>query len=99
MQRSEIGDLWDRLARFLSPENAAGVAVTTTQAKLGVSALREVVELLECHATPDRNEPGVACVDCGGPCDAADSVADDSGLAWCGSLYGNGCADRNGVTA
>ena len=53
MQRSEIGDLWDRLARFLSPENAGGVAVTTTRAKLGVSALREVVELLECHATSD----------------------------------------------
>ena len=45
------------------------------------------------------DESPVPCAGCGGPCDAADSVADDSGLAWCGSLYGNGCADRDGVTA
>lgn len=36
----------------------------------------------------------VLCAECGGECDAADAVADDSGLAWCGSVYGNGCADR-----
>jgi hypothetical protein len=35
----------------------------------------------------------VRCAGCGGPCDATDAVADDSGLAWCGSVYGNGCAD------
>ena len=53
MQRSEIDVLRDRLARFLSADAAGGVRVTTTQVKLGVSALRELVELLECHATPD----------------------------------------------
>lgn len=45
------------------------------------------------------DDPSVTCDGCGGPCDATDSVADDSGLAWCGSLYGNGCADQDGVTA
>lgn len=51
-----------------------------------------------CASIPDT-EPGVTCAECGGPCDAADSVADDSGLAWCGSFYGNGCADKNGGQA
>jgi hypothetical protein len=41
----------------------------------------------ECHGCP-------RCDDCGGPCDAVDAVADDFGLAFCGSVYGNGCADR-----
>ena len=44
-------------------------------------------------------EPGQSvaiCCECGGPCDAADAVADDSGLTWCGSFYGNGCADKVG---
>jgi hypothetical protein len=36
------------------------------------------------------------CADCGIPCDGNDAVADDSGLAWCGSFYGNGCADSRG---
>lgn len=45
-----------------------------------------------CAAVPVVE--AVPCAECGGPCDAADSVADDSGLAWCGSLYGNGCADK-----
>ena len=51
---------------------------------------------LAVDLSPDA---GVTCAECGGPCDAADSVADDSGLAWCGSFYGNGCADRNGGQA
>lgn len=34
------------------------------------------------------------CSACGGPCDAVDAVALDSGLAFCGSVYGNGCADK-----
>lgn len=42
-------------------------------------------------------ESVMPCAECGGPCDAADAVADDSGLAWCGSFYGNGCADKVGA--
>lgn len=53
----------------------------------------------EDYLVDGGEDAGVPCVDCGGPCNGADSVADDSGLAWCGSFYGNGCADRNGGQA
>lgn len=47
-----------------------------------------------CDEGKPEEEPGTPCAECGVICDAADAVADDSGLAWCGSVYGNGCADR-----
>ena len=43
----------------------------------------------------------VACDECGHPCHADDAVTDGV-VALCGSLRGNGCADRvrvEGVTA
>lgn len=41
----------------------------------------------------DDHDDAVRCVACGCECDATDAVADDCGLALCGSTYGNGCAD------
>lgn len=40
----------------------------------------------------DVEEP-VMCVECGHPCHADDAVTDGS-ISFCGSLRGNGCADR-----
>jgi hypothetical protein len=51
----EINGLWARLAPFLGDEGA-GCRRTTTQVKLGVSALRVVVELLETHAMVERGQ-------------------------------------------
>lgn len=36
----------------------------------------------------------VLCDNCREVCDATDAVALDSGLALCGSVYGNGCAEQ-----
>lgn len=40
----------------------------------------------------DTENP-VACDECGHPCHADDAVTDDF-ITLCGSLRGNGCADR-----
>jgi hypothetical protein len=50
----------------------------------------------ELFVDDSPDEAVTLCADCGGPCDGNDAVADDSGLAWCGSFYGNGCADSRG---
>lgn len=42
------------------------------------------------------NEENVHCDECGTVCDATDAVAIDGGLAFCGSFYGNGCAEKLG---
>jgi hypothetical protein len=38
----------------------------------------------------------VLCDMCGGPCDGMDAVTDDF-LSYCGSFYGNGCAEKFNV--
>jgi hypothetical protein len=50
-----------------------------------------------CAGCADQRVTRCAC--CGGPCDAADAVATDAGLAFCGSFYGNGCADSGCIDA
>jgi hypothetical protein len=49
-------DLAQRLSAFLSPDVWAGTPCTTTQVKLGVAALAEIVGLLETHAVPDGGQ-------------------------------------------
>lgn len=49
-------DLAQRLAAFLSPDVWAGTWRTTTQVKLGVAALAEIVGLLETHAVPEGGQ-------------------------------------------
>lgn len=45
----------------------------------------------------NNETPIILCDECGGVCDSADSVATDVGLAFCGSHYGNGCAEKIGA--
>ena len=47
-------ELAQRLSVFLSPDVWAGTPCTTTQVKLGVAALAEIVGLLETHAVIER---------------------------------------------
>lgn len=49
-------NLAQRLSAFLSPDVWAGTPCTTTQVKLGVAALAEIVGLLETHAVPDGGQ-------------------------------------------
>mgnify|MGYP006267631139 CR=1 FL=1 len=44
----------------------------------------------------NENNDAVYCNECGTVCDATDAVATDAGLAFCGSFYGNGCAEKLG---
>lgn len=44
----------------------------------------------------NEETPEIRCDECGIICDAGDAVATDGGLAFCGSFYGNGCAEKLG---
>ena len=66
-----VAELVDRLQRFLGKERY-GIRTTTTQAKLGLGALREIVTLLETHVDPVRG-----CGRC-----------DESGVEWCETVPG-----------
>lgn len=71
-----------------------------------VRELREAVAIAESGYPEDadsllallvwcESRLGVACDECGHPCHADDAVSDGV-VALCGSLRGNGCADRQG---
>ena len=57
-----------------------------------VSTRKETNVELNPNYYQDTDEP-VACDECGHPCHADDAVTDGN-IALCGSLRGNGCADR-----
>lgn len=54
----EANDLIMRLMPFISPEEAPGIWKSTEHGiRIGIGALREIVELLELHAVPDDMVP------------------------------------------
>ena len=55
-----------------------------------------VVELCDRYESGYRDafDDRLFCDECSGLVSALDGVADDAGFAFCGSMRGNGCADR-----
>lgn len=51
-----VEELTDRLLAILSRNARFSVRVTTTQVKLGRTALEEIVVLLETHAVAERGQ-------------------------------------------
>jgi len=83
-----------RVIAWESPERIAEYNVTVEHLPTGETVTYDGADYLV-----EDGETGSVCAACGGPCNATDAVADDSGLVWCGSVYGNGCADRDGGQA
>lgn len=78
-----------RAIAWETSERIAEYFVTVEHMPTGVSVTYDGADYLVWDG-----ETRIVCCECGGPCDAADAVAEDSGLARCGSVYGNGCADK-----
>lgn len=51
-----VEELTDRLLAILSRDSRFSVRATTTQVKLGRTALEEIVVLLETHAVAERGQ-------------------------------------------
>lgn len=93
----DTAPLWgvERLLALYGTD-VANYTVKVSKVTTGTTGTTSSVDLLSAFDGADYlvdGDTGTPCADCGGPCNAADSVADESGLAWCGSFYGNGCAD------